>query len=404
MFMQPLRACIRKELLLLSRDWHGLLLLFAMPLAFILIMSLALQEQFAARAGFKLPVLAFDRDQSDGSHALLAAIETSGAFTVTTSNAAANTDISSIVRKGRYAFAIEINPEFASRLAANSSQHEPLVDIYVAPDTAKQTEAIFLALLREALGRQWTQGLIGTAVEMSPEFAAHLPSDPKWLEHSIEVRHAYANAREGAIPSAVQQSVPAWLVFAAFFVVVPLSNTLIRERQQGTLSRLRSTNLGAGTLLAGKLVPYFAVNQLQVGLMLLAGHYLVPLLGGDQLQISGSFGLLAAMAAALSIAALGLALLIAVSSSTTEQATLLGGTGNIILAALGGIMVPRFVMPPAMQTLSKLSPMSWGLEGFLNVLLRGTDLNGIAPYAGALIGFGAAAMGLAWWLQRRRLA
>jgi ABC-2 type transport system permease protein len=399
MHTQPLRACIRKELLLLSRDWHGLLLLFVMPLVFILIMSLALQEQFAARAGFKLPVLAFDHDQSSASRALLQAIEASEAFTIQTNDA--TVDISALVRKGRYAFALEIKHEYGKHLA-DSSSSGPLLDIYVAPDTAKQTEAIFLALLREALGRQWTQELINSAVSMSPEFAATLPNDRQWLEHSIEVRHTYANAEKGAIPSAVQQSVPAWLVFAAFFVVVPLSNTLIRERQQGTLARLRSTNLGTATLLAGKLIPYFVVNQLQVGLMLLAGHYLVPLLGGDQLHIGGSFGLLALMAAALSLAALGLALLIAVTSSTTEQATLLGGTGNIILAALGGIMVPRFVMPPTMQAFSKLSPMSWGLDGFLNVLLRGTDVNSVAPYAGALAAFGAIAMGLAWWVQRRK--
>ncbi len=44
---QGLRACVRKETLLLTRDLHGLALLFIMPLAFVLIMSLALQDQFA---------------------------------------------------------------------------------------------------------------------------------------------------------------------------------------------------------------------------------------------------------------------------------------------------------------------------------------------------------------------
>ena len=168
-------------------------------------------------------------------------------------------------------------------------------------------------------------------------------------------------------------------MFGAFFVVVPLSNTFISERQQGTLRRLRSTNLGSLTLLMGKLVPYFAINQLQVLLMLLAGCYLVPLLGGQALQINGSLLLLALMAAAVSVCALGLALLIAVSSSTTEQATLLGGTGNIILAALGGIMIPKFVMPAAMQSIAQWSPMSWGLEGFLDVLLRTGTLRDVAP-------------------------
>ncbi len=167
--------------------------------------------------------------------------------------------------------------------------------------------------------------------------------------NDIAVHYAYGNAGSGEMPSAVQQSVPGWLVFGMFFVVVPVSNTFIRERQLGTLRRLRSTNLGQGTVLLGKLIPYFAVNQLQVVLMLAAGCWLVPLLGGEALRVGGSWLALATIAASLSIAALGLALLIAVVSRTTEQATLLGGTGNILLAAIGGIMVPKFVMPEAMR-------------------------------------------------------
>jgi ABC-2 type transport system permease protein len=155
-------------------------------------------------------------------------------------------------------------------------------------------------------------------------------------------------------------------------------------------------------LLIGKLIPYFGINQLQVLLMLAAGRYVVPLLGGDALQVNGSLVLLATMSAALSLCALGLALLIAVSASTTEQATLLGGTGNIILAALGGIMIPKFVMPAAMQHISNWSPMSWGLEGFLDVLLRSGSFIDIAPEAGGLTLLGVTAILLAWRVQSRR--
>lgn len=408
---RTLAACIRKETLLLSRDWHGLLLLFAMPLAFILIMSLALQDQFAARAGFKLPVLTIDRDQSKASNALLAAIDASGAFTVQRAQSTpAAEQIIDLVRSGRYAFAIDIDRRFGERVSHSANPKDgpngepaPWVHVYVAADTLKQTEAIFLALLREALGRQWTEGLIATLVASAPEVAAFLPGDSQRPEHMLGVHYAYRSAGREVTPSSVQQSVPAWLVFAAFFVVVPLSNTLIRERQQGTLLRLRSTNLGGTALLAGKLLPYFVINQVQVVLMLLVGRYVVPWIGGDRLQINGSLAILAIMAASLSLAALGLALLIAVVSRTTEQATLLGGTGNIILAAIGGIMVPRFVMPPAMQTLAQLSPMSWGLEGFLNVLLRGGGFAAIAADAGALAAFGALTIVLAGWLQQRRI-
>lgn len=391
--MSALLACIKKELLLLSRDLHGLALLFIMPLAFILIMSLALQNQIAGHGGSKLHVLWLDADQSDASKDLLAALNTGNAFkfdipaTVTDDN-----HIDQQLRHGDYAFAIRINKEFGTQLLNAPDASKPAsMTLSIAPDTSKQIEAIMISSLHAALGRERMRALLSTfGAEMgntsNEEFAIHYA----YISHDTQ------------IPTSVQQSVPAWLVFAAFFVVVPLSNTLIHERQQGTLRRLRSTNLGTLRLLLGKLLPYFCINQLQVILMLLAGHYLVPLLGGQALQINGSWMLLAVMAATLSLAALGIALLIAVSSATTEQATLLGGTGNIVLAAIGGIMIPKFVMPVSMQMVANWSPMSWGLEGFLDILLRNGTLRDIAPEAAALFLLGLTTLLLAWFVQSRR--
>jgi ABC-2 type transport system permease protein len=391
--MSALLACIKKELLLLSRDIHGLALLFIMPLAFILIMSLALQNQIAERAGSKLHVLWIDADQSDASKDLLNTLNTGQAFQFEVPASALDaTQVDQRLRRGDYAFAIRIQKGWSDELLAAPDAGKPSrLDLGIAPDTGKQIEAIMVSSLHAALGRERMRMLLST-------FSADAGDSNS---EEFVVHYAY-QGHDAKIPSSVQQSVPAWLVFATFFVVVPLSNTLIHERQQGTLRRLRSTNLGALRLLIGKLIPYFFINQLQVLLMLLAGRFLVPALGGQALQINGSWVLLGIVATALSFAALGLALLIAVSSSTTEQATLLGGTGNIVLAAIGGIMVPKFVMPAAMQHVAAWSPMSWGLEGFLDILLRNGTLRDIAPEAAGLMSLGLATLLLAWLIQSRR--
>jgi ABC-2 type transport system permease protein len=394
--MNGLLTCMRKEALLLSRDLHGMALLFLMPLAFVLIMSLALQNQFAERAGNKLKVLVLDADQSFASRDLLATLDTGHAFEFIVPPRVPDTALlDQQLRRGDYAFAIQVTSGFSNQLlGAPQSDADHLLAISIAPDSNKQIETIFISSVRAALGRERMRAMLNSMGNDASDL-------DKAASSEISIHYAYvSNSRHN--PSAVQQSVPAWLVFGAFFVVVPLSNTLIRERQQGTLRRLRSTNLGTLTLLLGKLAPYFAINQLQVVLMLLAGRYLVPLLGGEALQINGSLSLLALIAAAVSVCALGLALLIAVSSSTTEQATLLGGTGNIILAALGGIMIPKFVMPASMQVIAQWSPMSWGLEGFLDVLLRSGTWHDLAPKVLGLTTLGVAAILLAWFIQSRR--
>lgn len=390
-------ACVRKEFLLLGRDLHGLALLFVMPLAFVLVMSLALQNQFAGHAGGKLKVVVLDLDQSDASRDFLSALDSNNAFKfIVPQDLPDALVLEQQLRRGDFAFSVQIAAEFGARLLAVPDDETPaLIQVGVAPDSNKQIEAIFLGSVGAALGRERMRIILNSIDEEAD-------AAPISTTSGLTVHYAYADAGPSGHPSAVQQSVPAWLVFGAFFVVVPLSNTLIRERQQGMLRRLRSTNLGSLTPLLGKLAPYFVVNQLQVLVMLLAGRYVVPILGGETLQINGSPALLALMAAALSLCALGLALLIAVSASTTEQATLVGGAGNIILAALGGIMIPKFVMPVAMQHIAQWSPMSWGLEGFLDVMLRSGGLREIAPEALGLTMLGLIAILLAWFIQSHR--
>jgi ABC-2 type transport system permease protein len=189
-------------------------------------------------------------------------------------------------------------------------------------------------------------------------------------DNLIETRYVSKGRQKFKVPTSVQQSVPAWLVFSMFFVVIPLSNTFIAERNYGTLMRLQSMNISTGFLLGGKLLPFFIVNLIQVVLMILVGVFVVPLLGGDALTMGDSFGGLLLITTAVSFCSISFALLVASIAKTTEHATTIGGVFNIILAALGGIMIPKFVMPDFMQTLSVLSPMSWGLDGFLDIFLR----------------------------------
>lgn len=391
--MTALIACIVKELRLLGRDVHGLALLFILPLVFILVMSLALQDVYAARGGRAIDVLVIDRDGSDAAKALTQRLADNGAFRISqTTPLPSDERLKQRLRAGEFSFAVDVSETYGARvLTPPQPGAPPLLTVIVAPDASKQTEAIFLGVLREAMGRQRLDLLLQRVGAGGGDQAAG----------KAQIVTTYAFARETP-PSAVQQNVPAWLVFAIFFVAIPFSNTFVRERELGAHRRLRTTNVSPVTQFFGKLIPYFAINQLQVALMLAVGVFLVPMLGGEALQIRGAPEALVLLSAAVSLAALGLALLIAVSARTTEQATMLSGLGNIVLAAIGGIMVPKFVMPAAMQDVASWSPMAWGLDGFLDLLLRDGDTAAIAPELLRLGGFGAVALVAAWLIYRAR--
>jgi len=79
------------------------------------------------------------------------------------------------------------------------------------------------------------------------------------------------------------------------------------------------------------------------------------------------------------LAAVGLGLLLGTIAKSQEQAAPFGATFVVVLAALGGVWVPVFMMPNFMQFISNLSPMNWGLNAFYDVFLRNVGLFEILP-------------------------
>lgn len=98
----------------------------------------------------------------------------------------------------------------------------------------------------------------------------------------------------------------------------------------------------------------------------------------------------------------GYGVAVGAAAETEEQASSFGALSVIILAALGGVFVPVFVMPPFMRRVSVLSPLNWGMEGFSGVFLRGADLVQILPQALRLLLFGAVFSAAALAVRRLR--
>ncbi len=404
------RAVIVKELLLLGRDVHALMVLFVMPVVFILIMSLAMRDEFASHSELRFDVHVVNRDGGALSQRALASLGETSTFRLIPATEGGEGELTHLrraVEADREQFLLWIPPDYFARFEEDEEGPPgEAIRIYIAPSVRKPIALLLEAAVKEAVAKvhlnQFLRELqvdLGKSVESAERVAEEEEILAADAIERVYVGGAQPHERP---PSSVQQNVPAWLVFSMFFLVIPISTTFITERQQGTLGRLRSMNISVPLLFTGKLIPYFLINQVQVVTMLLVGVFLVPLLGGDVLTLGHSLAGLGLMATAVSFGAIGYALLISVLARTTEQATTLGGVGNIVLAAIGGIMVPKFVMPEAMQGITVLSPMAWGLEGFLDILLRQGGVREVLPEATALLVFGFAALLMATQLLRRR--
>ncbi len=386
--MRPLIALWEKEWLALSRDVHGLAVLFLMPAVFIVVMSLALSDAFKGEIGrgTEFAVIAPDGEFAKQFTERL----TGDGFQPTPEPAGRG-----VLHITKPALTLHVPPGFELALGAPPGGADPAPALMLLVDPALPPAQILafkqrvlgaaLALRVSAMVR--TAGISVDAATFDPKHAA-----------TVNIEAVGGTGR----PSSVQQSVPAWLIFGMFFVVMPMASLFIVERRDGTLARLVSLNVPFSTLLLGKVGPFFVINLAQTVLMLLAGKTLVPWFGGEALALPARWDLVAGVAACTSLAAIGWGLAVAVCSRTLEQATVIGGVGNILAAAIGGIMVPRFFMPEAMQTLADVSPMAWALDGFHAVMLRQGGAADIAVPCLKLLAFALVLLAIALWVHHRR--
>ena len=386
-------ALIKKELLTLSRDIHGMVALFLMPTVFIIVMSMALKDVYTPPTA-TLSYAVADPDHGATSAKLLSRWAQQHGAPQTLPQ-----DWQSEVRGGRLKYVLVIEAGFSS-----------LIDSPGLIDNPGSNSAAKVRLLAEpGLGN----ALFETHRVRLAAMVAQLKTE-RLLAQLPPALHAGANITDspvvaerlsaGARPTAVQQNVPAWLVFGMFFVVSSIAGLFVEERSCGALARLLSLGVKPWKLIASKIAPYLLINGLQAALMLAVGIWLMPVIGGDALSLQGvHWGALLLMLFAISLAAVSMALAVACLVTTHAQAATLGPILNVLMAALGGVMVPVFVMPPVMQEIAAYSPMNWGLEGLLDVLLRNGEISSVFTEIATLTGFSVLMLAIAFLLFRRRI-
>ena len=84
--------------------------------------------------------------------------------------------------------------------------------------------------------------------------------------------------------NSVQHNVPAWTMFAMFFILYPLAGNFIKEREEGSMLRLRLISGSQFPVIAGKFAFYFIVCLIQFLMMIAVGIFIMPLLGLKQIS------------------------------------------------------------------------------------------------------------------------
>lgn len=381
-------------------------MLFIMPMALVLLMTLLQDTTIRLLDERRTPILVINYDNDTFGHGVLYGLKQASFFDVHTNfndKELSEDDLRNLVREGKFrvgivihegaseALRVKIKTEIQQQFPADEGalfeieptefSALPRVDVFFDPVIKNDFKNAMTSALREFSYAVEAKMIFEIYAELIRDIVDIELKPSKGFQNIIDFREEYATESESRmVPNSVQHNVPAWTIFAMFFIVIPLAGNIIKERESGLSMRLRTMPGSNLPVILGKAFVYFIVGILQAVFMLMIGLFVLPLFGTPALIIDSGFLPLFLITIAVSMAASGYGILIGTIATTQEQSSIFGSISVVILAALGGIWVPTFVMSDMMLKVSKLSPLNWGLNGYYEVFLRNAGVNDVLGY------------------------
>ncbi len=439
--MAAVWALAAKDIRLLLRDRAGFFFTFFFPLIMALFFGVIFLGDGGGGGNAKLPIVLVDEDHTEGSAAFCSTLVHAADLDVI--GAATREEAFEMVRtnaKGRTAYVV-MPPGFgASRSQIFSGSGTTLV-LGVDPSRKAEAGMIEGVLTRyafegfqkafsdpSALRDQASNSLraVESDTTMTPEDRALLasflssvetfsagrenrdadqtaatPADAEstqgrasWSPIRIEKSEVRIESR--GPQSAFAISFPQGIVWALIGCSMSFVLSIVTERAKGTLIRLRVAPISSAHILAGKALACFLTSA-GVSATLLA---IMSMLGVR----APSFVLLAAAVLASSLCFVGLMMAFAAVSRTEAAASGLGWAAMLVMAMIGGGMVPLFAMPAFMQRVSVVSPMRWTVLALEGAIWRGYTVSEMLVPCGILLAIGVAGFVLGTIAFRRASA
>ena len=380
---------------------------FFLPAVFFIIMA----EIFTATTGanLNLDLVVVDEVESDTSQRLLTALSASSTLNLQLLQPADRDAVRAAVKSGAADIGLIVRADAEPLEEAGGFGAAPLL---VITDPARGVaEPMLTGQIRRAYFAALPDIAMGNVVaELENQFLTLDDEQRSEVDIGlIEMRDDAAAGREvgwsfedllaresvigGESVNLVAYSAGAVAFMFLLFASVHGAVSLLEEQESGILDRVLAGPGGIGVLVNGKFLYVVVQGLVQVSVIFLVAWLVY------QVDLPGHFGSWLCISIAASISAAGLAMLLATACRTRRQAQTIANTVILVLSALGGSMVPRFLMPDVLKTLGWLTPNTWALEAYSGIFWRGESLLAVVTPVMLLL-----LTGLAGWLLARVLA
>ena len=384
--MRKLWFILKKEFLLLFRDIPGLIILFLMPVLLIFVVTLA-QENALKSQNSKTRILFVDELKSPFSVKLHANLDSSGFFQPVTK-------INKIPVNRSQAKALIVHGDY--KFGVIIPRADQAIILLIDPTLQETFQTSVINSLTYIIKGTQTKEAMNNILCNLPENMRPLIEAmvAETMQKLPQIRESYALREKSDIqPNVIQNNVPGFILFAMFFIVIPLAGSLITEKNEGSFQRLRSLPVRLSAILAGKVIAYLVVCLLQFILMMSIGTWVFPtFFGFPPLDLGHQYAAIAIATVAASLAAIGFGIITGAAATTHNQAALFGSVMVVLLGIISGTFLPINLMPKLIQYLSYLSPVRWGIDNYLNLFIREGNIASILPNTFLLIMFFGFAM------------
>ena len=384
--MRPVLAIAAVELRRFLRDRANIFFVFIFPLVLVLVIG----SQFGAGGSPGRVVVV--GESSDLRTAVVAALKDDG---VAVALADADDALGQVAR-GRADVAVQLESADA---AAFATGHDVTLDVVASSQagTPATVERVRTAVQAATLDQGQLAALTAAGADEAHAREALERASAALDEPRLEVVDVDEVAQELSGLGQFDVGAASQVLLFVFLISLAGSTTLIQARRYGVVGRTLTAPVSTTQLLAGQALGRFVIAVFQ-GAYIMATTAL--LFGVDW----GDLGLSALVLAAFAAAAAGAAMLLG-SVLDNENAAVGAGIGlGLVLAALGGGMLPLELFPDTLRRVSLATPHAWAYEAFAEIQRHDGTLADVAPQLAVLLAMAAALLGLGTWALRRSLA
>ncbi len=174
---------------------------------------------------------------------------------------------------------------------------------------------------------------------------------------------------------------PQGILWGVMACAATFAASIIAERSAGTLPRLTIAPLARWQILAGKALACFLTTVGLIVVLLLVAWVVFGV-------VPGSVSLLAVAILSVAFGIVGLMMVLAVLGKTEQAVAGISWAVVVVMAMLGGGMVPLMLMPEWMRTLGHVSVVKWSILALEGAIWRGFSPGEMALPVGVLVGLG----------------